>query len=52
MGRLVLPTLLATAAAPMIGTWLLEWIGPTGTLAVLCGAAVLNVTLVPMALRR
>jgi hypothetical protein len=40
----------------MIGTWLLEWIGPTGTLAVLCVAAVLNVTLVlplmPMALRR
>jgi MFS family permease len=56
MGRLALPTLLATAAAPMIGTWLLGWIGPPGTLAVLCGAAVLNVALVlplmPMAVRR
>ncbi len=56
MGRLALPTLLATAAAPMIGTWLLGWVGPTGTLAVLFGAALLHVALVlplvPMALRR
>jgi exodeoxyribonuclease V alpha subunit len=56
MGRLSLPTLLATAAAPMVGAWLLGWVGPTGTLAVLCGAAVLHVALVlpllPVALRR
>ncbi|MBX6747301.1 MAG: hypothetical protein IRY87_35165 [Acetobacteraceae bacterium] len=56
MGRLGLPTLLATAAAPMVGTWLLELFGPTGTLAFLFGAALLHVALVvplvPMALRR
>jgi hypothetical protein len=56
MGRLSLPTLLATAAAPMIGAWLLDWVGPTGTLVFLCGAALLHVALVlplvPMALRR
>ncbi len=56
MGRVALPTLLTTAAAPMIGTWLLGWVGPTGTLAVLFGAALLHVALVlplvPMALRR
>lgn len=56
MGRLSLPTLLATATAPIVGTWLLEWFGPTGTLAALCGAAALNVALVlplvPMSLRQ
>jgi hypothetical protein len=55
MGRLSLPTLLATAAAPMVGTWLLEWVGPNGTLVFLFGAALLHaalvVPLVPMALR-
>lgn len=54
MGRLALPTLLATAAAPIIGTWLLEWVGPAGTLVFLFGAALLHlalvVPLVPMAL--
>jgi predicted MFS family arabinose efflux permease len=56
MGRLGLPTLLATAAAPMLGTWLLQWVGPTGTLAFLFGAALLHfalvLPLVPMALRQ
>jgi MFS family permease len=56
MGRLGLPTLIATAAAPMAGAWLLEWFGPGGTLAALFGVAVLNLALVlplvPMALRR
>jgi hypothetical protein len=56
MGRLGLPTLLATAAAPMIGTWLLEWVGPNGTLVFLFGAALLHVALVvplvPVALRQ
>ena len=55
MGRLSLPTLLATAAAPMIGAWLLERVGPAGTLTALCGAAVLHLALVlplvPMALK-
>jgi len=56
MGRLALPTLLATAAAPILGAWLLESFGPEGTLVALCGAAVVNLVLVlplvPMALRR
>lgn len=56
MGRLALPTLLATAVAPLLGTWLLDGLGPTGTLHVLLGAAVLNAALVlpliPIALRR
>jgi hypothetical protein len=51
MGRLGLPTLLATAAAPMVGTWLLGWVGPTGTVVLLFGAVMLHVALVvPMAL--
>lgn len=55
MGRLALPTLLATAAAPLIGTALLNGVGPTGTLAFLCLAAIVQlalvVPLVPIALR-
>lgn len=56
MGRLALPTLLATAVAPLLGTWLLGWLGPSGTLYVLFGAALVNAALVlpliPIALRR
>jgi MFS family permease len=56
MGRLALPTLLATAVAPLLGTWLLAGLGPSGTLYVLLGAAVVNAALVapliPIALRR
>ncbi|MDB5315648.1 MAG: transporter [Rhodospirillales bacterium] len=56
MGRLALPVLLATAVAPLLGTWLLEWLGPSGTLLVLLGAAAVNAALVlpliPIALRR
>jgi len=56
MGRLALPTLLATAAAPLLGVWLLDWLGPYGTLYVLFGAGLVNVALVlpliPIALRR
>jgi MFS family permease len=56
MGRLALPSLLATAAAPMIGAWLLEWTGPNGTMVALLAAAILNVALVvplvPMGLRQ
>jgi MFS family permease len=56
MGRLALPTLLATAVAPLLGTWLLAGLGPSRTLYVLLGAAVVNAALVlpliPIALRR
>lgn len=56
MGRLALPTLLATAVAPLLGTWLLDSFGPSGTLYVLSAAAVVNLALVlpliPIALRR
>ena len=55
MGRLAVPTLLATAVAPLLGTWLLDGLGPSGTLYVLFGAALLNAALVfpliPIALR-
>ena len=56
MGRIALPALLATAAAPIVGAWLLDWLGPTGTLVALFGAALVNLALVlpliPMALKR
>ena len=56
MGRLALPTLLATAVAPLLGTWLLAALGPSGTLYVLLAASLVNAALVlpliPMALRR
>jgi len=55
MGRLALPTLLATAVAPLLGTWLLAGLGPSVTLWVLLGAALVNAALVlplvPIALR-
>jgi MFS family permease len=55
MGRLGVPTLLATAAAPMLGIWALDAFGPEGTLLALAVAGVVNlaliVPLVPMALR-
>ncbi len=54
MGRLSVPTLLATAAAPMLGVWSLEALGAEGTLLALSVAGVLNLVLVlpllPMAL--
>ncbi len=46
MGRIAMPTLVAQAASPLVGSWLLERWGATPTLAVLCGAAVVNVALV------
>jgi hypothetical protein len=56
MGRIAMPTLVAQAASPSIGAWLLDGFGPTATLTVLCGGAVLNILLVlallPAALRR
>ncbi len=56
MGRIAMPTLAAQAASPSIGAWLLDGFGATVTLAVLCGAAILNIALVvallPHALRK
>ncbi len=55
MGRLAVPTLLATAAAPMLGVWALGALGVEGTLLALALAGVLNLVLVapllPLALR-
>jgi MFS family permease len=45
MGRLALPNLLAQAAAPMLVAVLLERIGASNTLAVLAGAALLDMLL-------
>ena len=56
MGRIAMPTLVAQAASPSIGAWLLDGFGATVTLTVLLGGAVLNILLVlplvPIALRR
>lgn len=46
MGRLSVPTLLATAAAPMLGVWALEAFGAEGTLVALSLAGVVNLLLV------
>jgi predicted MFS family arabinose efflux permease len=46
MGRIAMPTLVAQAASPSVGAWLLSGFGPTATLVTLCGAAVLNIVLV------
>ncbi len=46
MGRIAMPALVAQAASPLVGSWLLERWGATPTLGVLCGAAVVNVALV------
>jgi MFS family permease len=55
MGRIAMPTLIAQAASPSIGAWLLDGFGPTAMLAVLFGAAILNIALVlamlPIALK-
>lgn len=46
MGRIAMPTLVAQAASPTIGAWLLNGFGPTATLAALFAAAVVNIILV------
>jgi MFS family permease len=55
MGRMAMPVLIAQAASPFLGAWLLGSFGAPATLAVLCGAAVINilmvVALMPYALR-
>jgi len=42
MGRLAVPILLAQAASPSIGAWLLARFGANMTIGVLCGAAIAN----------
>ena len=46
MGRLARPSLIAQAAAPSIGTYLILWLGNDGALAALVAAACVNVLLV------
>jgi MFS family permease len=46
MGRIAMPTLIAQAASPSIGAWLLGGFGPTATLAALFAAAAANILLV------
>ncbi|MFL5285925.1 MAG: MFS transporter [Rhodopila sp.] len=46
MGRISMPTLIAQAASPAIGAWLLDAAGAAGTLAVLLGAAAMHILLV------
>ena len=41
-----MPSLIAGAAAPLLGALLTEYLGPDVTLAVLAGAALINVALV------
>ncbi|MBN8892314.1 MAG: MFS transporter [Rhodospirillales bacterium 70-18] len=43
MGRLAMPTLIAQAAAPSAGAWLLEALGANAMLLVLVAGAVLNI---------
>ncbi|HEV2678340.1 MAG TPA: MFS transporter [Aliidongia sp.] len=43
MGKLAVPTLLAQAAAPSAGAWLLEHFSPAASLVALLGIALLNV---------
>ena len=46
MGRIAMPTLIAQAASPSIGVWLIGRFGATVTLGVLCGTAVVTILLV------
>ena len=56
MGKIAMPALVAQAASPSLGGWLLDNFGPTVMLAALSAAAILNIVLVlalmPYALRR
>ena len=46
MGRLARPSLIAQAAAPSIGAYLILWLGTDGALGVLVAVAAINVVLV------
>jgi MFS family permease len=56
LGWLAMPILIAQAASPLLGSMLMEHLGPDMTIVVLVGAAVFNIVLVvpliPLALRR
>ncbi len=56
MGWLAMPALVAQAASPTLGSLLMQHFGPDATIAVMVGAAVVNIALVlpllPLALRR
>jgi hypothetical protein len=45
MGRLAMPSLLAQAASPVAGAFLMQGVGPDGTLTALLGMALLDVVL-------
>lgn len=51
MGRLAVPTLMATATAPMLGVWLIDGLGPAVTLWILFAVSLANATLVVPLLR-
>jgi hypothetical protein len=46
MGRLARPSLIAQAAAPSIGAYLIKWFGADGALATIVAVAGVNVLLV------
>jgi len=48
MGRLATPSLIAQAAAPPLGAFLLEWAGTPGTMAVLSALALSNLVAVAL----
>ena len=50
MGWLAVPVLLAQAASPSLGGFLIDWAGPDGTLVMLVGAAAFNIVFVLMLL--
>ncbi|MGP3723463.1 MFS transporter [Cereibacter sphaeroides] len=52
MGRLARPSLVAQAAAPLVGAGLIAQVGAEGTLAVLAGIAATNLALAALLLRR
>jgi MFS family permease len=46
MGKLVRPSLIAMAAAPSIGAYLIQWFGPDGALEIVVAVAGINILLV------
>lgn len=52
MGRLARPSLVAQAAAPLVGAGLIALAGAEGTLAVLAGIAATNLALAALLLHR
>ena len=46
MGRLARPSMIAQAASPTIGAFLIQWLGPNGALGPIVAVACVNVVLV------